>query len=201
MDKARVAEWALGPAVGPPQAAGVVGDLLETGAERGAVWFWSSVARTAAGAVWGDLRSQPFFYLGLALRGAVLLCAVLVSVWQARVMAFDFVRASLSHSSFLVRHPKEWLWPAVRAASLLGTAYAGRWVARRSLGRPAAVCLAMAFVYPFVYYGFGALWLAALHPGRPLPPFGAFWYHPRDAAFVAAFLLGTVLRRPRAPGR
>jgi hypothetical protein len=203
MDRARLAEWMLAPALGSARASWVVGDLLEAGAARPPGWFWVNVARTWGGAVWNDFRAQPWFCLELAARAALLLSFSFFCVWRIRILTWDLVRASLSHSHFLAKHPKEWLWPAVKLASLLATFYVGRWIARRSSGRELAVCLAMALVYPVVAFGFGACWAAATAAagatGTLLPEFGRFWYHAKDAAFIAAFLLGVaLLRRPAA---
>lgn len=200
MDKGRIAEGVLSLAMEPGRATSVSGDLLETGASRGPAWYWSNVARTFAGAVWRDLGERPLFFAWLAARAALLLCALLLLVGHARVLVFAWVRSVAAHSA-LAHHPKEWLWPSVRLASLLATFGAGRWSARRSLGRDVAACLAMSVVFPFVYYGAIAAWTACAslgsRHGLVLPPFGRCWYHGRDAAFMAAFLLGVAFARSR----
>ena len=201
MDKGRLAEWLLAPALGSARASWVVGDLLEAAAGRGPGWFWGNVARTWCGAPWGDLRTRPLFCLGLAVRGGLLLSAWLFLVGRGRTLVWDFVRTGLPHSHFLVHHPKEWLWPAVTVASLLATAHAGWWVARRCQGRLLAVCAALALVYPLVAFGFHASWAAVASigpaPDLPLPDFSRFLYQAQDAGFAAAFLLGVaLLRRP-----
>lgn len=202
MDKGRLAEWLLAPALGSARASWVVGDLVEAGAARPPGWFWSNVLRTWGGAVWSDLRTQPLFCLELAARGALLLSAWLFLVGRGRILVWDFVRTGLAHSHFLVHHPKEWLWPGVTAASLLATFRAGCWIARRSRGRTLAVCVAMALVYPLIAFGFHACWAACASlgpaPDLPLPDFGRFLYQAKDAGFIAAFLLGAALLRRRA---
>ncbi len=201
MDRGRIAEWLLAPALGAARASWVVGDLLEGAVGRGPRWFWGNVARTWCGAPWGDLRTRPLFCLGLAARGALLLSARLLLVGRGRALVWDFVRTSLAQSRFHAHHPKEWLWPAVTAASLLATVHAGRWVARRAQGHLLAVCAAMALVYPLVAFGFHACWAACASlgpaPDLPVPDFGRFLYQAKDAGFIAAFLLGVaLLRRP-----
>jgi hypothetical protein len=200
MDKGRLAEWILTLAMEPAKAASVIGDLQETGASRDAGWFWSNVFQTLAATVWNDIKTQPLFVVGLAARGALLLCAFLLSVFYARGFIFGFVRATASHSH-LAHHPKEWLWPAMRGISLLATFYVGRWTARRSLGRVIFACAAMAMVYPFVYYGFTVLWKEwpslLTHRELTMPPFWNFWYHWREAGFYLAFLVGALLVRRR----
>jgi len=205
MDRGRIAEGVLSLAMEPGRAASVSGDLLETGAARGPVWYWSNLARTVAGTVGRDLGERPLFFAGLAARAALLLCALLLLVGRARGLVFGWVR-SVAADSMLAHHPKEWLWPAVRLASLLATFAAGRWSARRSRGRDVAACVAMSIVFPFIYYGASAASAAlasgALRHGLHLPSFGRCWYHWRDAAFMAAFVLGVAVarRRPELPG-
>lgn len=205
MDRGQFAEWALAPAMGPVRAEGVVGDLLEGEAARGPAWFWSNVLQALAGSVWGDVAARPLYFARLASRGALLLCASLFVIWRARILATEYVRASFPHTHFLVRHPKEWLWPAMQAVSLLATFGAGRWAARRSLGNDLAVCLAMALVFPFVDYGFTTAWVGfcsiGAHQPFLAPAFGRFWYHAGDLGFMAAFVLGMTTLRRRAAVR
>lgn len=201
MDKATLAEKALEPAVGPAQAPEVVGDLLEAGARRSAGWFWSNVARTFAGAVWGDLRARPFFYASVAARSALPLGLAFVVIGHTRGWALRLARTLFVHSPFFGHHPKEWLWPALQIAAALATFAAGRGIARRSGGKDAVACAAMALVFPFVCYGCNAVWVACSSGfgALPLPDFGRFWYHPQDAGLILAFLLGVAFlrRRPR----
>jgi hypothetical protein len=205
MDKGGIAEWGLSQAMEPAQAAGVIGDLLETGAARTDLWFWSNVLQTLAATVWRDVKAQPLFVIGLAARGALVLCILLFFVLEARGVAFGLATSLLSHSR-AAEQPKEWLWPVMRIVSLLATLYAGRWIALRSSGKDLAVCVAMSIVFPFVDYGFDALlaWCSSFLAQREflLPPFWRFWYYWREVGSMAAFLAGVALvrRRRQIPG-
>jgi hypothetical protein len=194
MDKGDIAEWTLSRSMEPAQASAVAGDLLETGRARSELWFWSNVAQTLAAKVWTDFASRPLFILGLAFRGALVLCALLFCVLEARGLALSM----FVHSGF-ASEPREWLWPVMRFFSLLATLYAGRWIALRSSGKDLAVCVAMAVTFPFVDYGFAALLAISSslgsHQELLMPPFGRSWEYWREIGSIAAFLIGVALVR------
>ena len=69
MHRVALAEWILALTVAPDRAATTVGDLVEDASRRGALWFWSSVLRTALSHLWRDLNAAPFRLIRLALWG------------------------------------------------------------------------------------------------------------------------------------
>ena len=71
MRNAAIAEWILSLTMAPDRASAAVGDLLEEGASRGVLWFWSNALRTASSHVWRDLRAAPLRMLVLAFAGAL----------------------------------------------------------------------------------------------------------------------------------
>lgn len=52
MDSAAWAEWIIARFIGRTCASSIIGDLLETGAERGTFWFWLSAARILLSLCW-----------------------------------------------------------------------------------------------------------------------------------------------------
>jgi hypothetical protein len=77
----RLAEAILSIVAPPDRAAAAVGDLLELVPDRGRLWFWASVLRTAGAIVWGHFRAQPLrltFYAALASFGYALLALLLL---------------------------------------------------------------------------------------------------------------------------
>lgn len=52
MDSAAWAEWIIARVIGRTRASSIIGDLLETEAERGTFWFWLSVARILLSLCW-----------------------------------------------------------------------------------------------------------------------------------------------------
>jgi hypothetical protein len=71
MRKATIAEWILSLTVAPERAATTVGDLLEAGSDRGPLWFWSSILRTAFFHAMDDFFASPALMLWLAFGGWV----------------------------------------------------------------------------------------------------------------------------------
>lgn len=63
------AQWIIARLAGPSVAASIVGDLLETAAQRGNVWFWLSVTRIAICYIWRPaIAFVAAFYVGLFWR-------------------------------------------------------------------------------------------------------------------------------------
>lgn len=89
MRSASAAEWILSLFTPPDRAASIVGDLTEESSARGALWFWSSVLRTACSHFWRDLSASPWRMVGLAFWGFLahlVLCSsvVLATVYWHR---------------------------------------------------------------------------------------------------------------------
>jgi hypothetical protein len=59
MHNASIAEWILCRLTGKERAVSMVGDLVEIGERKGAVWFWLSLAGVALSLVW---RRPPAFF-------------------------------------------------------------------------------------------------------------------------------------------
>lgn len=75
MDRSRVAEFVLSCVLPADRAAAVTGDFLEEAESRGPIWFWSSVARTVAARIAGDLVRRPFSMLGIGMAGCLRIIA------------------------------------------------------------------------------------------------------------------------------
>jgi hypothetical protein len=124
MRRVRFAEWILGMFTGRERAASLAGDLVETAAERGVFWFWSSVARTAGALLWSELAGNLFFVAGLGLRG------VLVNFGQQILLIFCSLaaaRTGLSQLPLCV--------PVLIMANYVVYFQTGRWMAWRARGR------------------------------------------------------------------
>lgn len=156
-----MAEWLLSLVLERSRAAAVTGDLLEIGAGRGEAWFWSNVLRTWLASVWSDAKSEPRFIVGMATLGA-LVC------WGVDLFAqLAILFAMVAVNSWVLRPWGAHLEPSLLfgqlqmlAAFFAAAFYAGRWIARYSLGREIAVCFAMVVMGPVVLLGLSfLLWL------------------------------------------
>jgi hypothetical protein len=142
MRRARIAEWILALVTTKDRAAAVVGDLTEV--ERGSLWFWWSVIRTAMSITWRDVRAEPWRMTGLNLLGA----AVGICCSAAGLVAFEIARrnwpwlhAYLATSEhFAAVEP-----PYSVGLSWAVTLFGARWIARRAPGREFALFLSGAF--------------------------------------------------------
>jgi hypothetical protein len=66
MDNAAIAEWILRRLTDKERAASVVGDLVEIGERKGAIWFWLSLTGVALSLVWRrPLAFLVAFYAGM----------------------------------------------------------------------------------------------------------------------------------------
>ena len=65
MHKDRIAEHLLGLVTDEYRAVSTVGDLMEHARDRGALWFWTNVLRTASALVWRTFMSEPGKFLKL----------------------------------------------------------------------------------------------------------------------------------------
>ena len=86
MHSIHIAEWILSLVTSRDRAASTVGDLMEQAADRGIVWFWSGILRTAASLLWrgvveNNARVARLAFVGLAIYvGIDLLYAFLTGV-------------------------------------------------------------------------------------------------------------------------
>jgi hypothetical protein len=168
MDKAKIAEWILSLAMEPAQAGSVVGDLLEAGATRNVAWFWSNVFQTLAVRVWRDVKTEPRFVAGLAIRGALvqaafsffgLMICMIVCVPLVLIGRFIFLTFYMDHLPWH-HHNVALIFSVllIMVSMVIGPSYyVGRWIARRSLGKDIAVCLSMIVISRFTGYGIRTL--------------------------------------------
>jgi hypothetical protein len=192
MDKGKIAERVLSVAMDPVRAAAVSGDLLEAGGSRNSLWFWSNVFQTFLAIVWRDARARPLFVIGLAVRGAVVQCAICFSV------ALPIVELTVSHQSLAQKHPL-WFIPFGLVYDIFAPYYAGRWVAKRSLGKELAICVVMTIVAPFIIAGTSLplTWVVSLINGYGHMESAALWLHWWEIGFLLPYLAGALLVRRR----
>ena len=138
MHSIHIAEWILSLVTSRDRAASTVGDLMEQAADRGIVWFWSGILRTAASLLWrgvveNNARVARLAFLGLAIYvGIDMLYAFLTGV------VFFLAANSIG-------------WKFLLAARLLGSSLLiGRLLARQAPRRELAACLVFA-VFIAVY--------------------------------------------------
>jgi hypothetical protein len=157
MNSAKIAESVLSSTMEPTEAAIVIGDLLEAGASRSAIWFWSNVFQTWAATVWRGFRTRPRFVLGLAVRGALWQWSFCLLVGGAYMFAIAFacLMVSLPHpelfqefrsGTFFVVHPAFFV-PFDLVPCLAAPFYVGQKIARRAFGLEVPVCITMAIAY------------------------------------------------------
>ncbi len=141
MHSAHIAERILALVTTRDRAASTAGDLTERAAARDAVWFWSSVLRTAASFLWRDVAEHAARLTGLALLG--------IAVY----IAIDFLFAGLGGVAFFTvaytsgKQPQldsiGWrIWFA--APVLVSAPLIGRMLARWAPGRELAACVVYA---------------------------------------------------------
>ena len=138
----RIAEWILSQVLPPERARSAVGDWREDIDQRGAIWFWCCVFRTAAAHVWSELAESAATMARLGLTGFVMTMLVPVG--------FTFLVSSLRHGDFKYNHDQLWSivfihtnqqhrphwdvrWQINLAVILLWAAcvfQTGRWIAR-----------------------------------------------------------------------
>lgn len=197
MDKGKIAEMLLSLVMDPVRAAGVSGDLLEAGASRNGFWFWSNVFQTFLATIWRETKAWPLFVLGLAIRGALAQCAIAFSV------ALPIIAVTSSHQRMAHEHP--FFWYPLLAISLgsvnvlVAPFFAGRWVAKRSLGKEFAICIAMTMVSPFVIAGMSIpfVWVVSLMSGQVYTGHTFLWLRWWEMGFLLPYLTGALLVRRR----
>jgi hypothetical protein len=190
MRSARGAEWILSQVLPPDRAASTIGDWLEDAAERGPVWFWSSVFRTVLARVWSDIAESPDFMVGLALRGWLYSFWLMVGSYFCLFLG-GLILVPVLLFAVYVAHQLHWhpLWPdhvitAVVAQIWIGWCEfkTGCWIARHAPGKELAAGIAGCVVPTVFLSALGLLaehfrgaqingYLAS-HPGQPssLPP-------------------------------
>ena len=172
MHSARVAEWILSQVLPPDRAASTIGDWLEDAAERGPVWFWSSVFRTLLSHLWNDVAVSPGFMIGLALRGWLYGLWLVVGTFFGLFVGICILVGVAMLVGFLVHeanwHPPRMFHPLPQILStMLGQVWigwcdfqTGRWIARRAPGRELAAGIATCLTPWVISF---PLWLLATH--------------------------------------
>jgi hypothetical protein len=157
----RVAEWLLASVAARERAASILGDLRESAATRGELWFWTNVLRTAASLSWRGVADDPRGMLTIAFRAWLLSLGLSVLVVVIGVLCMGvFIGATAMRNSLGVNAAAggfgavEWLCLFTGLMSLCQFAV-GRWIGRRAPGREMSACLAFTMVqcaieYPFV---------------------------------------------------
>jgi hypothetical protein len=198
MGKDKIAERILSLVMEPTEASSLVGDLLETGASRSAIWFWLNVFRTLAAAVWGDCKGHPLFVVGIAFLGTLVHFATAFIGGLLCALFIIAAGALSSHPHLAQEHP--WLlFPGLIVTGGVAPLYAGRWIARFSLGKDAAVCVAMVIIAPIVFNGMTALlWCGSSLLGvvRVVPETYS-WWNWQQIACIVPYLVGAALVRRR----
>jgi hypothetical protein len=155
MRKDHIAEWLLVQVTSRERAASTVGDMMETAATRGTVWFWTNVFRATASLMWRGFAADPANMLSLAFRGwlmswlfmlVLMLCIVVGSGLFG--VAYGMLAATRSTSVGAVSGGLvQWPFQVFGfSAVMLCQFQVGRWIARRAPGRELSACLALAIM-------------------------------------------------------
>ena len=141
MRKDRIAEWILVLVTSRERAASIVGDMMESAATHGRVWFWSSVLRAAASLLWHGFAANPRGLLGLAFHAWLVGLLLGFGVFVCAISGVGlYPRLPLAESTAMLSR-------AVYIADLVGMALAqflvGCWIARRAPGRELSAWFAL----------------------------------------------------------
>jgi hypothetical protein len=138
MRNIHIAEWILGLVSNRDRAACAVGDLVEAGAQRGVVWFWSRILRIAASFLWRGVAENPVRIGGVAFLG--LAVDVAASLLVAAVLGVVFFVAA--RNGIQVQSNSVWWTIGLDAPTLFLSLFIGRMLARWAPGRELSACLA-----------------------------------------------------------
>jgi hypothetical protein len=164
------------------RAAAVVGDFAEEAEERGKLWFWNSVIRTAVSRLASDFTERPLVVLRAGTLGYLRSLAVFV-LWTllVRAVIVPMMFAYPATTAFpawlpLTKWPFEILWT-------VWLFFCGQWAGRRAPGSELASGITIVLIgwIPII------AWLAAI---RNLPALAglAISLSPHDMAAVAGAL-------------
>jgi hypothetical protein len=147
MRKTQIAEWILSLVTSPERAASTIGDLMEDGATRNALWFWMCVGRTALSSLWRTFVPGWPRLIALAGLGVLLEFLGMIAVFVIP----GLVSATLTGMSIPSGHPVLFsavltparllfIWNAGFACVDFGVSW---WMARRSPKQEFAACVAL----------------------------------------------------------
>jgi hypothetical protein len=143
MPDTHLAEWILSLVTSRDRAASTAGDLTEEKATRGAVWFWSSVLRTAASHLWRGVAEHSVRMAGLAFLGLALYIAIdLLFAGLSGVAFFIAAFPSGKHLQLDSIGWRIWFTAPVLVSSLL----IGLTLARWARGRELSACVVFAIL-------------------------------------------------------
>jgi len=147
MHKDRVAEFLLESVTTRERSAPTLGDLRESAATRGEVWFWANVLGTTASLLWRAMVADKRRMLGLALRAWLLSLAVGAAVTIAGIFIVGLVLGlTASNGSIGFGFTITSLLPILIGSMAITQFFVGRWIARRAPGRELPACLAIAIL-------------------------------------------------------
>ncbi|HEY4088272.1 MAG TPA: hypothetical protein VGM43_20205 [Bryobacteraceae bacterium] len=139
MRSGRIAEFLLSCALPPDRAAAVTGDFLEEAAERGYIWFWSSVFRTVVTRIIADFAEHTRAVARVGLIGSLRINLVDMAVSAGVALFAALLRLGNIH-------------PAGVFEGLLGLWMAwwyvrcGFWIAERAPDAAIASCISTALI-------------------------------------------------------
>jgi hypothetical protein len=156
MPKDAIAQRLLESVTTHDRAVSTLGDLRETAATRGEVWFWWNVLGTAAALSWRGLAANPRAVFRPAIGAWFLNLGLEVIVYLLGMLLFGYVQGRLSHSG-----QKPWGAPYLSAIIFLALVSVcqyliGWWIGRRAPASAMSVCLAftllqVAIEYPLLF--------------------------------------------------
>ncbi len=197
MERSRVAEFVLSCVLPAERAAAVTGDFLEEAEKRGRVWFWSSVARTAASRVMNDFRERPLAMMGVGaagyLRSGGILAVVLVAYWMFTHLAVHHMGEGVMVNVAPPGTPPdlEPRWVIAWSGNFLWAVWlydCGRWTARRMPGFEIASAVS-AGAFGWMAILAASIYLHLFVPGGSIDP--SVWH---DLPLIAGAIVERRLR-------
>ena len=164
----RLAEQVLSLFTTPARAASLAGDFLEAAGTRRALWFWSTVLRTALALLWMSFSEAPLALAGVAFLGIFINIGLMLAGVLALFATGEFLLISKILPDAITPVPWGWAWTAAIIALAVGFT-TGRWIGRRAPGREVAGCIAFLLIQMLVAGVVRTTHLMAGTP-EPLPP-------------------------------
>jgi len=192
MDKAQIAERFLSLVMERARAAAVVGDLLEVSPSHGTFWFWSNVLETWTANVWREWTCHPRFVFRVAAYGTLLQVGIGLAVSIVFSVGLPIAIRGLANPH-MFRVISTWLWIGRILVLLVCPFFVGRWIARFTLGKDVAICVAMAILTPVALsvLRVGLWFCLVVFQGRP--PHLFTWWSSWEMWFFVPYLLGAIL--------